>query len=162
MNYNNGRVTFPKNDTIPFALYDKIPVNQCTTYQEPLLGIWDDSTLSKVYFSQENVQIIQNGIRAGVYQQSNNQYIIGNQNCDTLKIIMRSVYLQHSINNKQHIKKQIENLNKIVLDYCVTNILGEAQGYLTYIKDVSTLATPMDRPVMTSTNDKQLLLKEWF
>ena len=54
-----------------FAMYDKIPANQCTTFREPTLGQWDETPLSKAYFSQTNIQIIQNGIRAGVYKKSN-------------------------------------------------------------------------------------------
>jgi len=162
MNKNNGRVTFPKNDQIPFELYDKIPVHKCSTYQDATLGVWDESILSKLYFSKENIQILQNGIRAGVYKESNNQYIIGPQDCDALKVIMRSVFLQHAINNTHHITEQIENLNKIVLTYCIQNVLGEAQGYIKYLHDVSTLAVPIDLPVQASVNDKQLLLKEWF
>ena len=163
MNRNNGRVIFPKNNPkMPFEIYDKIPVNQCSTYQDAVLGVWEDSTLSKLFFSKENIQILQNGIRAGVYSQSNKQYIIAQQDCDCLKIIIRSVYLQHALNNPKNITQQIQNLNDIVITYCVNTILGEADGYLKYLHDVSTLVVPMDLPVQAYVNDKQLFLKDFF
>ena len=40
-------------------------------------------------------------------------------------------------------------------------IYGEAQGYVKYRNDVSTLVVPMDRPVATYTG-KTLELKKWF
>ena len=89
---NNGRVDIksPNTSTL-FEMYDKIPANQCVTFRNPTEGLWTDTDLSQVFFSQQNIQILQNGIRAGVYHRSNSQYRIGPQDCDSLKIIMRSV-----------------------------------------------------------------------
>jgi hypothetical protein len=49
-----------------------------------------------------------------------------------------------------------------VLDYCVKSVYGEAQGYMKYRFDASTLVVPIALPIMSKTNDKQLLLKKWF
>jgi hypothetical protein len=131
-----------------FSMYDKISVNQCATYREPTLGQWNETPLSKAYFSKENIQIIQNGIRAGVYKKSNKQYTVSQQDCDSLKIIMRSVFLQHAVNLPNDIPGQIEALNKMVLDYCIFNVYSEAQSYIKYLYDVSTLAVPMATPIV--------------
>jgi hypothetical protein len=144
-------------------MYDKIPANQCATFRDPTLGQWNDTPLSKAYFSKENIQILQNGIRAGVYEQSNGKYIIAPQDCDSLKIIMRSVFLQHSANQPSNISEQIENLNTIVLDYCIPRVHSEAQGYMKYLYDVSTIAVPLDTPIMESQNDKHnYKMPTWF
>jgi hypothetical protein len=116
---SNGRIDIINKTQSPdlcnlFAMYDKIPANQCATFREPTLGQWDETPLSKTFFSKENIQIIQNGIRAGVYEKSNGQYTIGNQDCDALKIIMRSVFLQNAANQPMNIASQVEELNKIV------------------------------------------------
>ncbi len=160
---NNGRVDIKTPNTSKlFQMYDKIPANQCTTFRSATEGLWDDTILSQVYFSQQNIQIIQNGIRAGVYNRSNGQYIIGPQDCDSLKIIMRSIFLQYSANQPNNITQQVEELNKLVLEYCTQQVYSEAQGYITYVNDASTLVVPIERPVMTSNNDRQLELKSWF
>lgn len=165
---SNGRVDIINRTQGPdisnlFAMYDKIPANQCATFREPTLGQWDETPLSKAYFSKENIQIIQNGIRAGVYNKSNGQYVIGLQDCDSLKIIMRSVFLQHSANQSQNITGQIQQLNQIVLDYCIFNVYSEAQGYMKYLYDVSTLAVPMATPVVETQKDKNnYLMPNWF
>jgi hypothetical protein len=113
---NNGRVDIKSADTTKlFTLYDKIPANQCVTFRNPTEGLWDQTPLSDAFFSRANIQIIQNGIRAGVYKLSNRQYVIGIQDCDTLKIIMRSVFLQYSANSPNSISEQTADLNKIVL-----------------------------------------------
>lgn len=146
-----------------FSMYDKIPVNQCATYRDPILGQFEQTLLSRAYFSEKNIQIIQNGIRAGVYRKSNMQYLIGPQDYDSLKIIMRAIYLQHSINQSTDIPKQIEELNNIVLEYCIPKIYLEAQGYLKYLSDVSSIPEPMPMPIMTAQNDKRAhVLKNWL
>jgi hypothetical protein len=143
-------------------MYDKIPVNQCTTFRNPTEGLWDNTDLSNAFFSAENMVIIQNGIRAGVYKKSNGQYVISDQDGDTLKIIMRSVFLQHTSNQPTNIKGQVNELNKIVLDYSIPQVYSEAVGYYKYLEDASTMYTPIAPPIMSSNNDKQLVLKPWF
>ena len=114
-----------------------------------------------LFFSAENVQIIQNAIKAGVYSRSNSQYVIGNQDEDTLKIIMRSTFLQYSSNQPINITSQIESLNSLVIGYAVPQILSEAEGYIKYKKDVSTLAVPHARPKSTY-HSNTLFFKGFF
>ena len=165
---SNGRIDIINKTQAPdlsnlFAMYDKIPANQCVTFREPTLGQWDETSLSNAYFSKENIQIIQNGIRAGVYNKSNGQYVIGPQDCDSLKIIMRSIFLQHSTNQPQNIVGQIEKLNQMVLDYCIHHVYSEAQGYMKYLYDVSTLAVPLSTPIVETQKDKNnYLMPSWF
>ncbi|MDA9072418.1 hypothetical protein N9K75_00935 [bacterium] len=160
---NNGRIDIKSPNTNNlFKMYDKMPVNQCATFRDPTEGLWTQTPLSQAFFSQQNILILQNGIRAGVYKMSNQQYLIAPQDCDSLKIIMRSVFLQHSLNKPTDYQSQIVELNKIVLDYCVKQVYSEAQGYVKYIDDASTLVVPIAHPVLSSTNDKQLELKPWF
>jgi hypothetical protein len=118
--------------------------------------------LSKAFFSQQNIQILQNGIRAGVYHKSNGQYTIAPQDCDSLKIVMRSVYLQNAANQPNNITQQVAELNKIVLNYCIQQVYSEAQGYLKYIDDASTLVVPIAHPVMADNSDRELEFKTWF
>jgi hypothetical protein len=160
---NNGRVDIksPNTSTL-FQMYDKIPANQCVTFRNATEGIWTSDSLSNAFFSEQNIQIIQNGIRAGIYHRSNGQYVIGQQDCDSLKIVMRSVFLQNSANQPNNITQQIAQLNKIVLEYCIQQVYSEAQGYIKYISDASTLVVPISHPVMANENDRQLELKPWF
>ena len=159
----NGRIDIksPNTSTL-FEMYDKIPANQCVTFRNPTEGLWTDTYLSQAFFSQQNIQILQNGIRAGVYQKSNGQYTIGPQDCDSLKIVMRSVYLQNAANQPNNITQQVAELNKIVLNYCIQQVYSEAQGYLKYIDDASTLVVPIAHPVMADNSDRELEFKTWF
>jgi hypothetical protein len=158
----NGRVNIMEKSTNnAFTLQDRIPVKQTAGYRDALQGNLIDSPLSLAYFSAQNIQILQNGIRAGVYKLSNGQYKIGEQSGDELKMIMRSIFLSYSANMPHSVSQQIKALNDLVLDYCVNKVYGEAQAYKKYLYDASTLVVPIEHPTYIQ-NDKTLNFKGWF
>uniref|UniRef100_A0A6C0HRV1 Minor capsid protein P8 central region domain-containing protein n=1 Tax=viral metagenome TaxID=1070528 RepID=A0A6C0HRV1_9ZZZZ len=145
-----------------FKMYDKIPVHQITTIRDPLNGVWSNTQLSTLFFSANNVTIIQNGIRANVYKMSKEKYLIDNQDNDQLVTIMRGMFIEYSKNLPENITEQIKLLNNKVIVYCSQQVYEEAKGYLTYLKDSSTLITPLNYPTMPYTRDKQLEFKSFF
>tara|TARA_A100001015_G_scaffold313624_1_gene421276 strand:- start:118 stop:612 length:495 start_codon:yes stop_codon:yes gene_type:complete len=152
-NYSNGRVDIngPKIEQ-QFAMYDKIPANQCIGYRDAMVGNWNNTELSDTFFSSANISTIQYNIQKGVYNMSKGAYEVGQQDCDTLKIIMRSIFLQYSANSPTNIQAQVNALNKLVLDYAVPQVYNSAQSYMKYCNDASTLVVPIDKPMSTSTN----------
>ncbi len=56
----NGRVNILQPDTEKqFAMYDRIPAHQPSSYRDALQGNWKDSPLSLAYFSAQNISILQ-------------------------------------------------------------------------------------------------------
>jgi len=159
----NGRVDINgPNITTKFSMIDKIPVNTNTNYLNSLTGNMERSRLSDAYFSLENINNIQDGIRKGVYDRSNSQILIDNQPQDSIVTIMRAMYLQYSKNLETDITSQIETLNKLVLDFCIKNVYSEAVAYLNYKKDASKMYTLMSAPVYSSKTNKTLINKNFF
>jgi hypothetical protein len=156
----NGRVnivSMAEDPDVRFKMHEKLTVqNKASNYYESLNGNLEWNVLAQVYFSQENIQIIQNGIRAGVYKMSEGKLNVPPQNIDTLKIIMRSMYLQYAEHYPKDITGQVEYLNSLVLEYAVTSVYNEAIGYLKYIQDQSTLVVPLEMPLNHDRTYKQL------
>ena len=166
LNYvdNNGRVNVADQPRdIQFKMMEKITLkNKPTDYRESMTGLWEKNLLSDAYFSKENIQILQNGLRAGVYKLSKEKFIIPPQNIDNLKVIMRSIFIQHVQYDMTDITSEIKRLNDLVLQYCVPAVYGECVGYTNYIQDLRTLVVPLDLPQHHDRNYKQLELKNWF
>ena len=162
----NGRVNIIENPdpTMVFKMHEKIALkNKSTSYGSALAGNdWEENQLASVFFCAQNIQIIQNGLRAGVYKMSKNKIVIPPQNVDNLKIIMRSTYLQHAEHLPTNITQQVERLNKIVWDYVIPTVYNEAIGYVKYMQDQSSLVMPMELPLHHDREYKQLELKPWF
>ena len=165
MDKYNGRVNLfdPPNPDVQFKMQERLAVkNKATEFREALDGIWESNVLAQVFFSVGNVQILQNGLRAGVYKKSENRFVIAPQNIDTLKVIMRSTYLQYAEHYEHDITGQVERLNKLVLDYAVPTVYNEAVGYIRYCQDQSTLVLPLEQPRHHDRQYKQLQLKPWI
>ena len=160
----NGRIDIlGPNIEQQFAMYDKIPnSSKCTSFHDAMIGNWENTALSDAFFSTGNMEIVQNALRNGVYAMSNGAYLIGPQDCDNLKMIMRSVFLQSAMNLATDIPGQIAALNKVVVDMFVPKLYNEARAYLQYKRDASTMYKPIDRPIYSAENDKTLELKPWF
>ena len=115
-----------------------------------------------MFFSDTNINNIQNTIKRGVYDKSNKQFVIGEQNCDELKIIMRSIFLQNSNNLPVDIKYQIQQLNTLVTNYAINQVYNEAIGYMKYKHDASTLVVPISTGINSSNKGNTLELRPFF
>lgn len=165
MDRYNGRINIlsPENPEIQFQMFEKVAIrNAPTAYSEAMNDTWEENVLAQVYFSMENIQIIQNGIKAGVYKLSNDKFVLPNQNINALKIIMRSTYVQYAKHLSEDIPGQVAELNSYVLHYSINYCYGEAVAYMNYLRDQSTLVVPLEHAQQSDRDYKQLELKPWF
>lgn len=140
-----------------FKMHERINSrNKASQYNDALNGTLEWNVLAQVFFSAENMQIIQNAIRANVYRLSQQKINVPNQNVDALKIIMRGIYLEYAEHYPNDIKGQVEHLNQLVLDYAVPNVYSEAVSYQKYLNDQSYMAMPLDIPKASDRVYKQL------
>ena len=145
--FENGRVIEITNKNYKsFDLFSQNNNKNNNFKTEALKGIQQDSTLSFLFFSNVNMERIQNLLRYEIWLRSGKKYVIGKQSPIELEIVMRSVYLQYSKNLNCKFKEQINDLNKLVLNYCIPNILQEVQTYLGYLDDVQQLPNPIELP----------------
>lgn len=157
----NGRVDIsrPSSLRIP-TFYKRQDMNNATFYAEALQGTFTPNNLSNVYFSCNNIDVLQEGIRYKIYQSTDGKYIIGRQSDSDLKIVMRSIYFQHSKNLDTDIIGQVRELNALVLDWCVNEVLSNLTQYNKYIIDASTLPTPIvHSQLITTKGSRSLELK---
>lgn len=156
----NGRVNIVDPDIkTRFAMMDKTPIDNKNSFDDALTGVWYDSQLSKLYFSTQNMNLLQNEMKVGVYKLSNKQFVIGEQNYDNLKIIMRAIFLEKSKNLPNQITEQIRELNQHVLNFAVPQIYNQLVSYHKYQRDISTIQPPMPLPKLSKA-PKQLNMKK--
>ena len=158
----NGRINVLSDTSDPaaqFKMFERVAVrNKATDYRGAVNGVWEETQLSRLFFSADNIQILQNGIRAGVYRMSDQTLIIPPQGVDHLKVIMRSIYVENARHLKDGVTRQIEELNDLILDYCVPFVYKECISYVYYLRDQSTLVVPLERELPPDRDHKQLEL----
>ena len=116
-----------------------------------LRGNWESNKLSDMFFSQKNIETIQNDVRRSVFEKSQSKgYRIDNQSVDELKIIMRAMYYQYARNLPYDYAGQVKELNERVVNWSVPHILSAIDHYMYYLKDIDTLPTPLSHPIHLS------------
>lgn len=132
-------------------------------FEDALNGGWQNTNLSRAFFSDKNIKIVQNGIRAGVYEMSKGMYNVGYQDTTIIKIIMRNTFLEYAKHVPKKETEEIKMLNDLVLEYCIKTVYNEAVAYVKYKNDVSMLPVPGDLPSYTNTKgDNSLEYKQFF
>jgi hypothetical protein len=113
-------------------------------------GNWEHTPLSIQFFSIDNINHIQNTIKNTIYKESDFKWMIDDQSIDELKIIMRAQFLQYAQNRPDNIDKQINTLNRLVIEWCVPRIMSEIQQYMFYLNDITHMPHQMSLPVSMS------------
>jgi hypothetical protein len=116
-----------------------------------LRGNWQENSLSSTFFGPENTRLIQKSIKQAVYEKSGSKkWVIDDQSADELQIVMRSMFLQYAKNLDYDIPGQVQELNRLVVDWCEPRISSEIGMYEYYLKDISKMPIPLEHPVLLS------------
>jgi len=152
----NGRVFFDLKKSVPG--YDLFQGSSTSSpdIRSSLQYSQEETPLSRAYFSAQNMEAVQTGIRRSVYEITQRDtdpiltphkpIVIGKQNEVELQIIMRSIYLQYSKNVNYDISGQISELNSLVIREAVPDIITNMKQYLGYAADIQRLPMPFDLP----------------
>ena len=157
INFQNGRVIQIDNVNYnPMNMTTNNPETDNKNYHsKAVININEPTTISNLFFSEQNINNIQNMIRYNIYKLSGQT--ISRQSDTDLKIVMRSYFLQYGKNNPKFLKEQLIDLNNHVLGYCVPRIHDELLQHQDYIRDVQSLPMPIARPTnMSSAGTKYL------
>jgi hypothetical protein len=98
--------------------------------QQAIIRVHTATPLNQAFFSDANIQYLQDEIRYRVWNKSDKKHVIDQQRPDDLKTIMRAYYLQYNINVEKDAAKELNELNERVLTYCVSDVLGSINMWL--------------------------------
>jgi len=149
----NGRVIFDNKPGTTYNLYE----NERSPYEfkNSLKSINSENVLNRTFFSQNNIDMIQNTIINEIIKRTG--YKIARQSELQLQIIMRSIFLQYAKNAPCNIKQQIIDLDRKVIDYSVDRIITEISQYLEYKDTINKLPTPLSHPTnLSNAGEKSL------
>jgi hypothetical protein len=110
--------------------------------------------LNSLFFSEFNIELLQRGIRQAFKNKSG--ISIDYQNPDDLYSIMRVVFISNSGDHYTQVNAQVKFMNSRVIDTAIGQIQTGVSQYISYIKEIDTTRTLLDRPVNTSTFGNKL------
>lgn len=125
--------------------------NKGDTFKEyALQGTLNRSPLSDLFFSKFNMDRVQAQLRYRVFVASSGKYKIGKQSNTELEVIMRAIFLQYAKHLPNQLKEQVNELNRLVVEFAWPKILSEVEQYIFYTKDIENLPNPIPLPVNVS------------
>jgi len=87
-----------------------------TTIRYDMIGHLHTCTpLNQVFFSQDNLNKLQEDLQDQVLRMSGGKYRVGKQSDTELKLIMRSYYLTYAKNNPLQVAEELADLNARVV-----------------------------------------------
>lgn len=95
------------------------------------------SEFSTLFFSKRNIKEIQTRIRNTVYQVTQGEYKIGEQDETNLVVTMKSIYNKFARDelDKKYYKDSLNYLDDLVVKKCVPQIISGIKSYLLYLRD---------------------------
>jgi hypothetical protein len=145
------------SDNAKYNLYQENTLKPTTFRKQATTGQLECNLLNQVFFSQENIDLLQERLRHDVWIASEKKFVIDRQSDLELQFIMRSIYYQYGKNLPYNIKEQIIELNDLVIQECVPRILSQVEQHVYYLFDASTQPVPLSLPEsMSSAGRKQL------
>jgi hypothetical protein len=118
----------------------------------------DNTKVSLMYFSNENIKRIQKQIKNSVYEMSNGRFKMAvDQDEADLIVTMRMIFLEYGRNLDTQIVRQVKELNKKTIEYIMPDLMTNLKQYYGYMKDISNPLQPIDRPLNVSNSVKQSL-----
>jgi len=143
----------------PFQLFENNNVvNKKSTN---MTGTIAKNRLNELYFSQSNIDFLQDAMIEAIYKLTNGVRI-AKQSEDELLIIMRGIYLQFSKNLNTNIDKQVYELNKKVLKYSIKNVHENIKQYQGYIHDITKERDVMEMPQNVDIKGEKTLMPRHF
>ena len=154
----SNRIDLNNFNGTPFELYENNNIQNNKTNN--MTGTFCKNSLSDIFFSQSNIDLLQDYIIKGVFETSGVKIV--KQSEDELLIIMRSIYLQHGKNNDYNIQGQVNELNDHILKYCIPNINSSIKQYQGYIHDITKEQEVMVMPQSVNTKGDKTLMPRHF
>ena len=111
--------------------------------------------LKSVFFSSENVELINKQLVLNVWKRTKGLYKIGFQDTNKIIIVMQYIYIEYCKNLPFDIKGQIKKLNCMVVNDIIPDIITNLEQKIGYLQDIEQRKPLLDLPIST-TNNKTL------
>lgn len=144
--FNNQKSSFGNNQKNQYTSFD-----DCFGSGDEhlaLKGKTYTNDVSKLFFSAENKKRIQKQIKREIYNRTNGQYKLSEDQDDAdLLIAMKAVYEKNSRHLGKYPVRQVKDLNQKLVDSIVPDMITNIKQYYGYIKDITQPIEPIMRPM---------------
>ena len=151
------KLTFNDIASSSFLLLQEHPSNYKDMVETVMRGVQASDPLSKKFFSNENIQMVQKMIIKAIYVKSGGKFQIQEQDENDLLVVMRGVFFNEAKFLPNRILEQVIELDRKVVEQTVPGIMSNIKQQFSYIKDITKPRDLLDLPVNVSVKGTKTL-----
>jgi hypothetical protein len=124
-----------------FSDYGKNPIDpkeNTKSFIKNVIG-QNETDMSKVallFFSDENLELINKELVIRVFEYTNNKVKIPFQSKNDMLLVMRYIYVTYAKNLEKDIEKQVYKLNCRVVTELFPKLVSEIRSYMLYLEEI--------------------------
>tara|TARA_E500000178_G_C17019715_1_gene754902 strand:+ start:1165 stop:1683 length:519 start_codon:yes stop_codon:yes gene_type:complete len=124
-----------------FSDYGKTPVDpkeNTKSFIKNVVG-QNENDMSKVaimFFSDENLEIINKNLVLRVFEFTDKKVQIPFQSRNDLLVVMNHTYVNYAMNLENDIEKQVYKLNCRVVNEILPSLISEVKSYMLYLEEI--------------------------
>lgn len=112
----------------------------------------NNTNLENIFFSDNNIDLINKQLILQVWKQSDNKFKIEYQDKQKLLIVMQYVFLEYAKHLPYNIKNQIKELNCITVGEILPNVITNAEQKIGYLQFIERKSKLLELPINSSIN----------
>jgi hypothetical protein len=112
--------------------------------------------LEDIFFSNENIEILNKHLILSVYKKSKGKFKISKQSNESLIIVMRYVFIEYARHLPYNVDKQIVELNCKVVSEILPSVITNIRQKIDYLKHIDCPVIPIPLPINTKNENKEL------
>lgn len=112
--------------------------------------------LEQVFFSDENMDLINKQLILSVWTKTNKTIKIGPQSKENLLIVMRYIFIEFARHLPYDIAGQIRELNCMVVNEILPLVITNADQRIGYLRDIERFQDPVPLPINVKNLNKSL------
>lgn len=142
------KISLSEIQKTPFLLLQNHKENYFEKARNAVRGTLEETEISKIYFSKENIKRIQRKIREEIYKRTRGYFKLEvDQDEEDLIIAMRAIYFQKSYFEEKYKIRQIKKLNVQVVNYIVPDMITQMKQEYKYLQDINKPLQIIPRPI---------------
>lgn len=110
----------------------------------------NQTNLEDIFFSDDNIDLINKQLILNVFYKTNKQIKLGNQSKDSLLIVMRYVFIEYAKHLPYNIIEQIIELNNYVIKEILPLVMTNIDQKINYLKEINNPRQLIDPPINIS------------
>lgn len=159
--FHTGNISYNQMMSHPFLFIQNHKKDYTKLANTMLKGIACPDLLAKVFFSKDNIDIVQYRLKQYVsretFKQTGISYVIQPQDDTKILSAMRYYFLENAKHLPYNIREQIDELDDIIIAEIGPNVTTELLAHVGYLEHINNPIQTMDRPQNLSSRGTKTL-----